>query len=72
MRNDKITIKRNEKIITGIHDHHIYDLFYKDVNIGYFAEYYLEKAMKSIEEIGFFDGKNYDFRMQNIDETGHI
>ena len=72
MRNDKITIKRNEKVITGIHDHHIYDLFYKGVNIGYFAEYYLENAVKSIEEIGFFDGKNYDFRMRNIDETGHI
>ena len=65
MNNDKIIINRNGKVITGIHDHHIYDLLYKNVSIGYFAEYYLENVVKSIEETGFFDGKNYDFRMKN-------
>ena len=57
MNNDKIIINRNGKVITGIHDHHIYDLLYKNVSIGYFAEYYLENVVKSIEETGFFDGK---------------
>lgn len=67
---ETITINRNGNELKLVKDHFIYEVFYKGINIGYFHISRLEKAIQEITTNGFYDGRNYDYRMQNVNERG--
>ena len=64
---DRLTINRNGKTLEVIKDHFIYEVYYKGVNIGYFILERLERAIQEITNTGFYDGRNYDLRIAEID-----
>jgi hypothetical protein len=65
---NKITINRNDNLLQLIKDGYIYEVYYNNTYLGYFHESRLEDAIKSITETGFYNGYNYDYRIQNIKE----
>lgn len=65
---NRTTINRNGKPIDIEKDHNIYEVYYKGVNIGYFILDRLNEAIEQITNTGFYDGRNYDLRMNEIDE----
>lgn len=65
---ETLTINRNGNKLVLVKDHFIYEVFYKGVNIAYFHISRLEKAIHEITTNGFYDGKNYDLRIQKVDE----
>lgn len=63
-----ITINRNENELQLIKDHFIYEVYYKNTYLGYFHMSKLENAIQEITTNGFYDGRNYDIRIQNVNE----
>lgn len=53
-------------ILHLIKDHYIYEVFYKDRYLGYFHYSKLHDAVKSIEQTGYYDGYNYDYRLKEL------
>ena len=68
MNNNTVSINRNGNELQIIKDHFIYEVFYKGINIAYFHVSRLDNAIQSITETGFYDGRNYDIRIQNVNE----
>jgi hypothetical protein len=64
---NEFTIERNGKTLDIIKDHYIYEVYYKNDNIGYFSESRLNDAVRAITKTGFYDGRDYDYRMMQID-----
>jgi hypothetical protein len=65
---ETITINRNGNELQIIKDHFIYEVFYKSINLGYFHVSRIENAIREIVNNGFYDGRNYDLRIQNVNE----
>ena len=65
---NKITISRNGNELELIKDAHVYEVYYKSVYLGYFNETNLNEAIQKITETGFYDGRDYDLRIQKVDE----
>jgi len=65
---NKITINRNGFSLDMIKDCHIYEVYYNNIYLGYFHESRLNEAIAAITENGFYNGYNYDYRIQNIKE----
>jgi hypothetical protein len=64
---EKLTITRNGRTLNIEKDHYIYEVYYKGHNIGYFILERLQDAINKITNTGFYDGRNYDYRMNEID-----
>lgn len=65
---ETITINRNGNKLQLVKDHFIYEVFYKGINIAYFHISRLETAIQEITTNGFYDGRNYDLRIQKVNE----
>ena len=65
---NKININRNGFTLDIIKDCNIYEVYYKNVCLGYFHKSRLENAIHEIINNGFYDGRNYDIRIQNVNE----
>lgn len=63
---NKTTINRNNNIIDLVPDCNIFEVYYKNVYMGYFHKSQLEKAIQEITNNGFYNGYNYDIRINNI------
>jgi hypothetical protein len=66
------TINRNNFQLQLVKDHFIYEVFYMNKNIGYFHESRLEEAIQEITTNGFYDGKNYDLRIEEVNKQLNI
>lgn len=49
-----------------IKDHYIYEVFYKENYLGYFYYSRLNDAITNIEQIGFYNGYNYDYKLRKL------
>jgi hypothetical protein len=47
-------------------DCYIYEVYYKNIQQGYFHFLQLESAIKEITNDGYFDGFNYHYRLENL------
>lgn len=61
---NRITLKNG---IVFVKNHFIYEIFYKNIEIGYVTIDRVKQAIKAIILDGFYDGRNYSIRMNNID-----
>lgn len=50
-----------------IKDHNIYDIFYKNINVGYVILSKINDCIKAIKKDGFYNGRDYSRRINNID-----
>lgn len=64
MYKDTITIDNG---LIFIKDHNIYDIFYKNINIGYVILSKVNSCIEAIKKDGFYNGRDYNKRIKNID-----
>ena len=64
---DSRTITYKGVTLTAVKDHYIYEVFSKVHNLGYFHYTRIDDAIQSIENTGYYDGFNYDYRLKQLE-----